>query len=372
MSTPLLMPALSPTMTEGGIVLWHCKEGDALRAGEVLLEIETDKAIAEVEAPFDAVLERILHPAGAAGIVVGAPIALLGGHGGAAAAPAQPAPEPALAASTLPRSMPPTQASQDTGALPARGPRLFVTPLARRIAREQGIDLGSLSGSGPLGRIVKRDVHAAVGLRLQAAARMMALGPVRLTIACRVDAASRWCDELAAQGAAVEIDDVMLAACTRALRHVPQANSTWTDEGAVVHDEVRIALQMNGAPATVVLPDVGQQGLQQLAQERLALLAAARDGRLEPSRCPSPTFSLVRLDCAGLRELAVPPAPPLACVLAFGPAEERAVASEGAVVVARVMTCTLSADPRAVDAVLAADFLAELGRLVENPLRMVL
>ena len=372
MSAPFLMPALSPTMTEGSIVQWHRQEGDRLRAGDPLLDIETDKAVAEVEAPFDGVLERILQPAGQGSVAVGVPIAIFSGGGSANADDVVP---PAIMTSPVLELTPISAVAEPN----ARESRQFATPLARRLVREHGIQLAALEGSGPGGRVVKRDVLTAVAAQARPVAELprsvpsaAGMTPFHLTINCQVDSLMKWLRELAAEGLHIELDDFILAACARAIMRVPQVNVTWGPEGPIQQKEVHLALLSYRGSPNFVMSKVHDKSLQALAQERLALIDAASERGMDQSRVEAATFSISSLGAFDIHDFTMPPVLPLACSLAVGGTVERPVARGGVLVTARVMTCSFSAFPEAVDAISGAEFLAEFRLLLEHPLRMVL
>lgn len=370
MGTPFLMPSLSPTMTEGGIVVWRKKEGETVRAGEILVEIETDKAVMEVEAPSDGILDRILQPAGDGMVAVGTPIATMRGAGEAPAS--SPAREPVIA--SAPDAIP----VASTAAAP--GDRKFVTPVARRLAADLGVDVQAVKGSGPGGRVVKADVEAAARNRAGSEAvpapahSRQTIPHFSLTVDCQVDGLVQWKQELASEGLRLTLNDFVVAACAKALKRVPRANATWIDNAMVLHDDADISVAVstpNGFIAPIVFK-AQDKSLRELSAEIRTLADAAREGTLAPRQYQGGTFSVANLGKWGIREFTAIVNPPQTCILAVGAAEPRPVVRDGALAVATVMSCTLSADHRVIDGVTAAEFLAQVKRSLEWPLTMLL
>jgi pyruvate dehydrogenase E2 component (dihydrolipoamide acetyltransferase) len=422
------MPALSPTMTEGNLAKWLKSEGDAVAAGDVLAEIETDKATMEVEAVDEGGIGRILVPDGSEGVQVNQPIALLleegedtaaiaGYKAGAAApsAPAQPATEPAAAPS--PSADPrPTAPVTD-------GVRIFASPLARRMAQQAGLDLDSLRGSGPNGRIVKADVEAkisgapgAMAPATAAAARAPLPAPAGpgarqmaealgmtyrlepnsnirkiiarrlseskqtvphfyLTVDCVID------DLLAARkrinadnDLKVSVNDFVIKAAAAALKGVPAANASWDDEGILFYDhaDVSVAVATPSGLITPIVKAAEGKGLAAISAEMKDLAARAREGQLKPEEYQGGTFSISNLGMYGIKEFSAIINPPQGCILAVGAGAQQPVVKDGALAVATVMSCTLSVDHRVVDGAVGAEFLAAFKRFVETPVAMLL
>jgi pyruvate dehydrogenase E2 component (dihydrolipoamide acetyltransferase) len=428
MPVTILMPSLSPTMTEGTIAKWRKKVGDEVDAGDVLAEIETDKATMELEAAESGRLAKILFGEGTEGIPVNQPIALLLSEGEdesalesvkppapvvqpKAAAPkaaAPPAPKPAAAAraptakAAIPKAPAPAPAQAAS--------RVFASPLARRIAAERGIDLTRLEGTGPRGRIVVRDVEQAVEGRaaapgpgpmgeapfVEAALSTMRKAIARrmseskreaphfyLTIDCVVDELVRGRAELnarlaeergAGEAVTLTLNDFLIRAIALALRRVPEANVAYVADRLRQYQraDVAVAVAVPGGLIAPIVFDAANKGLAPIAAEMRSLTARAREGKLAPAEYEGGTFTLSNLGMFGIREFAAVLNPPQACLLAVGAAEKRPVVKGEAIVPATVMTCTLSIDHRAVDGATGARFLAEFKRLVEQPLAMLL
>ncbi|MDE2199916.1 MAG: pyruvate dehydrogenase complex dihydrolipoamide acetyltransferase [Rhodospirillales bacterium] len=427
MATNILMPALSPTMTEGTLARWLKKEGDSVKAGDVLAEIETDKATMEVEAVDEGVLGKILVADGTAGVKVNAPIAVLvePGEAVSAAAPAAPKAAPpaaAPAAAAPPAAATPAMAPART-APHAAGERVVASPLARRMARQAGIDLAGLHGSGPGGRIVRADVEAASkGGAVHApapaaavappAARAPAAGPVlaaphrlvphstmRKVIARRLseakasiphfyvsmdielDALLKLRGELNAKSAKdgpaafkLSVNDLVIKAAAITLARVPRVNASWTDEALALYDDIDISVAVS-IPEGLITPIIrkaDQKGLAAISNEMKDLAARAKAGKLKPEEFQGGGFSISNMGMYGVSNFAAIINPPQSAILAVAAGQQRAVVKGGALAVATVMTCTLSVDHRVVDGALGAEWLAEFKRIVEDPLSLML
>ena len=448
MATNILMPALSPTMTEGTLARWLKKEGEQVSAGDVIAEIETDKATMEVEAVDEGVLGRILVPDGTAGVKVNDPIAILVEEGESAPdeAPggkAAPPPEPAKAerpsaplAKTEPAPSPgqlrdpvqPMSNGHDAG-------RVFATPLARRMAKQAGIDLASLKGSGPNGRIIRIDVEAAhkggtatpaVSPAEAAAARepvapeaaaapampppskpAAITAPHRLvpnsqmrkvisrrlteshqqvpnffvTLDMEIDTLLKLRGELNAKlpkegpGAQkLSVNDFVIKAAAAALRRVPKLNASYTEDAMVLYDDIDIsvAVSMPDGLITPIIRRADQKGLATISAEMKNLGARAKAGKLKPEEFQGGTFSISNLGMFGTKQFTAIINPPQAAILAVGAGEQRPVVKNGALAVATVMTCTLSVDHRVADGALGAEWMAAFKAIVEDPLSLML
>ena len=438
----ILMPALSPTMTEGTLAKWHVKEGDEVASGDVVAEIETDKATMEVEAVEEGTVGKLLIDEGTEGVAVNTPIAVLleeGEDAGAmAAAPAAAPPAaPPPAASNGGAQPAAAPAPQPVAATPAAAPapqsgngagRIFASPLARRMAEQSGLDLGSLKGSGPHGRIIKVDIEAALaggvpaaqpaaaptGNALVPAPAPAASGPsareladllgmtyeavpnsnMRKTIARRLGEAKQTIphfylsidcelDNLLAvrkelnardEGFKLSVNDFVIRASALALKAVPAANASWTDAEILLYDhaDVSVAVATPNGLITPVIKQAEGKGLAQISNEMKDLAGRAREGKLKPEEYQGGTFSVSNLGMFGITEFAAIINPPQGCILAVGAGQQRPVVKDGALAVATVMTCTLSVDHRVVDGAVGAEFLAAFKKLIEDPLAMLL
>jgi pyruvate dehydrogenase E2 component (dihydrolipoamide acetyltransferase) len=424
MPIEILMPALSPTMTEGNLAKWLKKEGDAVHPGDVVAEIETDKATMEVEAVDDGTIGRILVPEGAQGIKVNAPIALLLGEGEdnsvlASFAPdaAAAAPDPAVAEAAPAAAAPPAAAAGN-----GQERRIFVSPLARRMADQAGLDLATIAGTGPQGRIVKADIEAALGAAragpaiARAAAppspapgsskeRVLALAgnppyteraltPMRrviarrlaeskqtvphfyLTIDCVIDGLLQSRKELNAKSDdyRISINDFVIRATALALRRVPAANASWSEDAILEWDtvDIAVAVALDEGLITPIVKAADRKGLATIAAETKDLVARARAGKLKLEEFQGGTFSISNLGMYGVREFAAVINPPHGGILAVGAGEARPVVKDGALAVATVMSATLACDHRVVDGATGARFLAAFKGFVEDPLTMLL
>ena len=433
MPIKILMPALSPTMTEGNLAKWHVKEGDEVSAGDVIAEIETDKATMEVEAVDEGKVGRIVVPEGREGVPVNDVIALLledGEDAGAlesvSGADAAPSPNPAPAANGQGRPAPsPAPPPEPAPAAPAadgdNGARQFASPLARRMARQAGLDLSALRGSGPHGRVVKRDIEMALGGGASAVSALAAapatpppppavsaeaqpfepefelrpLNSMRRTIAQRLTRAKQTiphfymtvdCEIEAllalrrtlngkADGAyKLSVNDLIIKACGVALRKAPAANASFSDEGIKLYKsaDVSVAVAIDSGLITPVIRDAGNKGLETISNEMKDLASRAREGKLQPEEYMGGTFSISNLGMFGIRQFDAVINPPQGAILAIGAGEQRPVVKDGALAVATLMTCTLSCDHRVVDGAVGAEFLAAFKDMIEDPLNMLL
>ena len=433
MTIQILMPALSPTMTEGKLAAWHKKEGDAIAPGDVIAEIETDKATMEVEAIDEGVLGKILIEAGTENVAVNTPIAIMleegesaddiGSDAGSAPAPApKPAakPEPAPAPAPKPAAAAPAPAAKPAAPGSSSGDRVFASPLARRMAEQAGLDLSAISGSGPNGRIVKADVEAAIsgGAKTPAAARAPAAAPAPsaaapsadvpgmpdydaipnttmrkviakrlteskqfaphfyMTVDCEIDAllaTRKQLNERLSDGK-VSVNDLVIKAAAIALKQVPAANASWTESEIRVYRsvDISVAVAIEGGLITPVIRGAQNKGLAEIAAEMKDLAARARDGKLMPEEYQGGTFSISNLGMFGIKDFCAVINPPQGAILAVGAGEQRPVVKDGALAIATVMSCTLSVDHRVVDGAIGAAFMAAFKKLIEDPLTMLL
>ncbi len=410
MPTNILMPALSPTMTEGTLARWLKSEGDTIEAGEIIAEIETDKATMEVEAVDEGVLGKIVVPEGAEGVAVNAVIGVLLGEGEDAAAVAA-APPPANAPSPTGTPAPDPDEERETvgdaaSARPAAGERIAASPLARRMAAQAGLDLAAINGSGPRGRIVKADIDAVLSGEVQAAvpaaaraapaaAETVKLSTMRRVIAermteskttiphfylsvdCEVDELLRFRAEINRRldPAKISVNDIVIRACALALREVPEANVSWAGDGNMTRHravDISVAVAVPGGLVTPVVRNADTRGFAEIAAEMKDFAARAREGRLAPEEYRGGSFSISNLGMYGIRTFDAVINPPQACILAVGAAEQRPVVRDGQIVPATVMSCTLSVDHRVVDGAIAATLLGAIRRNIEYPPAMLL
>ncbi|CTQ64236.1 Dihydrolipoyllysine-residue acetyltransferase component of pyruvate dehydrogenase complex [Roseibium alexandrii] len=442
----ITMPALSPTMEEGNLAKWLVKEGDTVSAGDVIAEIETDKATMEVEAVDEGTVGKIVVEAGTEGVKVNDLIAVLLEDGedasaidtSGAVAPAAPAPSPAPAADAGAKEVIPVGAEAATDPIPAPkaadGGRIFASPLARRLAQINGLDLKALSGSGPHGRIVKKDIEAAVAAGTgkaaaapaaaeapKAAAAAPAAGPssdqvlklfeegsyelvphdgMRKTIAkrlteskqtiphfyvsvdCELDALLALRSQL--NGAAstdkegkpaykLSVNDMTIKALALALRDVPDANVSWTDDNMVKHKhaDVGVAVSIPGGLITPIIRRAEEKPLSVISNEMKDMGARAKSKKLQPQEYQGGTTAVSNMGMMGVKDFSAVVNPPHATILAVGAGEQRPVVKDGALAIATVMTVTLSTDHRCVDGALGAELLAAFKGYIENPMSML-
>jgi len=450
----ITMPALSPTMEEGNLAKWLVKEGDKVTSGDVIAEIETDKATMEVEAVDEGTVAKIVVPAGTEGVKVNALIAILAGEGedvaaaakgGGDAAPAkaetpkeekkvEAAPAPEAPKADAPKAeAAPAPAAPSTAA--KTGDRPFSSPLARRIAKDAGIDLGAVTGSGPHGRVIKKDVEAAIsgggakvapaagaapssaapvapkpmsddavlklfeqgsyelvphdGMRKTIAKRLLeaksTVPHFYLTIDCELDALLALRAQINAASPMrktekgdvpaykLSVNDMIIKATALALRDVPEANVSWTEANMVKHkhSDVGVAVSIPGGLITPIIRRAEEKTLSAISNEMKDLAKRARDRKLKPEEYQGGTTAVSNLGMFGVKDFAAIINPPHATILAIGAGEERAVVKNGEIKVATVMSVTLSTDHRAVDGALGAELAQAFKRHIENPMGML-
>ncbi|MGJ8572778.1 MAG: pyruvate dehydrogenase complex dihydrolipoamide acetyltransferase [Hoeflea sp.] len=457
----ITMPALSPTMEEGNLAKWLVKEGDKVGPGDVIAEIETDKATMEVEAVDEGTVAKIVVPAGTEGVKVNALIAIIAAEGenveaaansGGASAPApaaaeapkpdaakQEAEKPETASDPAAKLDKPIRDQNPAASAPApttqTGERVFSSPLARRIAKDAGVDVAQISGSGPHGRVVKKDVEAAIASGTGKAPAATAAAPqavssaapataskgtstdavlknftdgsyelvkhdgMRKTIARRLQESKQTIphfyvtvdcelDALLALRAQLNksaplkddkpvyklsVNDMVIKALALALRDVPDANVSWTDENMVMHkhSDVGVAVSIPGGLITPIIRSAEQKTLSAISNEMKDLGKRAKDRKLKPEEYQGGTSSVSNMGMMGVKDFAAVINPPHATILAVGAGEQRPVVKDGALAIATVMSVTLSTDHRAVDGALGAQLLAAFKGYIENPMGML-
>ncbi len=445
MSIDILMPALSPTMEEGTLAKWHVKVGDKVSSGDVIAEIETDKATMEVEAVDEGVVEAILVDEGAEGVKVNAPIARLTGEnsapfpldGGRAGVggvgdPAQDqAPVGADAKPSPSPEPPPAHPQPNPSPIEGEGlsQRLFASPLARRLATQAGIALSSVQGSGPHGRIIRRDVEAASGkapakapasapqVASQAAPaasaprqapslEQMGIAPgsydlvpldgMKKTIARRMtdsfrdvphfpltidleidrllEARARLNGLLDKSGVKASVNDLIIKAVATVLKQVPEANASYTPDGIALHHhaDVAMAVAIDGGLITPIIRAAETKGLAQIARETKDLAERARTKKLKPEEFQGGTFTVSNLGMMGIKSFASIINEPQGAILSVGAGEKRPVVHGDQLAIATVMTVTLTCDHRVLDGAIGARFLQAFKAMVEDPLSLIL
>jgi pyruvate dehydrogenase E2 component (dihydrolipoamide acetyltransferase) len=418
----LTMPSLSPTMEEGKLVKWLVKEGDSIAAGDLIAEIETDKATMEYEAVDEGVMGKFLVAEGQEGIKVNAPIALLLEEGEDRSklksftpppptAPAKPKAAPSAAPSPAPSSAPVGKA---TPAAAARtNGRIIASPLARRLAVQRGIDLAGITGSGPNGRIIKADLeHAKPAAKAAPAATPAAAAGMQgevtpiphsamrktiarrmteakstiphfyLTVECDLDALLALRAELNKAAPMngegnpeykLSVNDFIIRASALALRRVPEANASWSDAAMLRHKhaDIGVAVAMEDGLITPIIRQAELKGLAEISNAINDLAARARARKLKPDEYQGGTFTISNLGMFGVKEFSAVINPPQSMILAVGAGEQRPVVRDGALAIATRMDCTLSCDHRIVDGALGARFLSVFRGFIEKPLSML-
>ncbi|MDG1083632.1 MAG: pyruvate dehydrogenase complex dihydrolipoamide acetyltransferase [Planktotalea sp.] len=417
----ILMPALSPTMEDGTLAKWLVKEGDTVSSGDLLAEIETDKATMEFEAVDEGVIGKILVEAGTAGVLVNSPIALLLEDGEDSA-------EVVASSQTAPAPIAPEVLSTPVATAPApkltqTGDRVFASPLARRIAADKGIDLATITGSGPRGRIVKADVENAQSAPAAQPAAIptpqtakapdtnpsqiakmyegrefteLPLDGMRKTIAARLTEAkqniphfylrrdihldallkfrSQLNKQLAARDIKLSVNDFIIKACALALQQVPAANAVWAGDRVLQMkaSDVAVAVAIEGGLFTPVLQDADSKSLSALSAQMKDLANRARDRKLAPHEYMGGSFAISNLGMMGIENFDAVINPPHGAILAVGAgAKKPIVNSDGDLDIATVMSVTLSVDHRVIDGALGADLLAAIKANLENPIAML-
>ncbi len=427
MAIDILMPALSPTMEEGVLAKWHIKVGDVLKSGDIMCEIETDKATMEVEAVDEGKVLEILVAEGTQGVKVNAVIARIEGEGDAPSkVPAAPTPAAVAPAAA------PAPVAAPVAAAPAAatdGSRIMASPLAKRIAEAAGINLAQVTGTGPHGRIVKADVEAARGQAPQPAAvaapataataapsavpvpaprapsplpyadgtyDIVPLDGMRRTIARRMTESFRdvphfplnfdlEIDKLlelrkqlnqvgAAQNAKVSVNDLVIKAAALACKRVPAANASYTPDGILIHHhaDIAVAVAIDGGLITPVIRKAETKGLAAISDEMKSLADKARNRKLMPEDYAGGTFSISNLGMMGIKSFMSIINEPQGCILSVGAGEQRPVVKNGALAIATVMSVTLTCDHRVVDGAIGSAWLAAFKSLIEEPIGLML
>ncbi len=422
MPIEILMPALSPTMTEGNLAKWTVKVGDKIKSGQVIAEIETDKATMEVEAVDEGVVGKIMVADGTEGVKVNQLIALLledgedkavldsykpkaaAPQGGGVAAPEKK--EEAKAASAAPASSPAPQAL-------SAGDRVKASPLAKRVAANEAIDLRMVAGTGPHGRIVKDDVLKAVAMggiggkgrvlrnpseftkipnnnmRKVIARRLteskQTVPHFYLTVDCELDKLLEVRKEINfdAESTAgkdkkpaykLSVNDFIIKATALALKKVPTANASWSDEAIMQYNnvDISVAVAIDGGLITPIVKNADQKSVVTISGEMKDLAARAKTGKLAPEEFQGGGFSISNLGMFGVKQFAAIVNPPQGCILAVGAGEERAVVRHGKIEIRNIVDLTLSVDHRVVDGAVGAQFLQALKHYIESPSLMLL
>jgi len=447
MPIDITMPALSPTMEEGKLAKWHVKEGDSVSSGDVIAEIETDKATMEVEAVDEGKIGKILVEEGTDNVKVNAVIAVLlqegedaSAIGSAAPAPKAEAPKPEAAKAEEPKAeaaAAPAPAAKAEAPKPAPAPakseggRVFASPLAKRLAKEAGIDVAAISGTGPKGRVIKADVEAAKsgkaplkatasapaasggaamagglskaqvlamyeegtyelvpadGMRKTIAARLteskQTVPHFYLTVDCKIDALLAAREQINATAPKnkdgkpefkLSVNDFVMKAWAIALQRVPTANATWAGDSILYHkrSDVAVAVAIPGGLFTPVVKSCDTKTLREISEAVKDLATRARNKKLMPHEYQGGASAVSNLGMFGIKDFAAVINPPHGTILAVGVGEERVYPDKGEIKIGQFMTCTLSCDHRSVDGALGAEVLGVFKGLIENPVMML-
>lgn len=424
MPVELKMPALSPTMEEGTLARWLVKEGDSVSSGDLLAEIETDKATMEFEAVDEGVVSAILVPAGTENVKVGTVIAVIAGEGeDASAAPKAAAPAPvAAAAEPAPAPAPVAAPAPAAPAKTDSGDRIKASPLARRIAADKGVDLSALTGSGPNGRIIKADVEGATpgtkpaaqpaaaapvaapaaapaaeakpfstdiphtaeklsNMRKTIARRLsqsMAEAPhIYLTVDIRLDPLLKLRAELnkalEPQGIKLSVNDLLIKALAKALIAVPKCNVSFAGDQLISYHraDISVAVSIPTGLITPIIVDAGSKSVSAISTEMAALAEKAKAGKLQPHEYQGGTASISNMGMMGIKQFTAVINPPQAMIMAIGAGEKRPYVVDDALAIATVMSATGSFDHRAIDGADGAQLMSAFKTLVENPLGML-
>jgi pyruvate dehydrogenase E2 component (dihydrolipoamide acetyltransferase) len=437
MPIELKMPALSPTMEEGTLAKWLVKEGDKVASGDILAEIETDKATMEFEAVDEGTVAKILVPEGSEGVKVGAPIAILAGEGEDAskaaaagapkadtAAPPAPTAAPEPKADATPKTAPPPQVPVETPPAPpqavaaparAKGERVKASPLARKLAQAQGIDLSTIQGTGPGGRIVRADIAApapaaAPGAPAPAPATHLVMpGPIEqaipheavklsnirktiarrlteakqqvphiyLTVDIQLDALLKLRGELNAglesRGVKLSVNDLLIKALAQALIEVPECNVAFAGDQMLKYSraDISVAVSIPAGLITPIIVGADTKSVSAISTEMKKLAELARDGKLQPEQYQGGTASISNMGMMGIKQFEAVINPPQGMIMAIGAGEKRPYVINDSLQIATVMSATGSFDHRAVDGADGAKLMQAFKRLVENPLAML-
>ena len=396
----VMMPALSPTMTEGKLAKWLVKEGDSVASGDVIAEIETDKATMEVEALDDGKVASILVRAGSEGIAVGTAIAEILGEGeesevgkettpAPAPAPQESAPKEVAKPAPVPKAPPKSEQTVP------KAPRIFASPLARRIAADKGLDLRQIQGSGPHGRIIKADVEsghtAPASVSTDGDSTLIPITATRKVIASRLqesmqtaphfyinmdialDAlldARKAVNQGQDDGAKITVNDMLIKCAAATLMRIPEVNASW--EGEAIrqwhHADIAVAVAAESGLVTPIVWQADQKSLTKISAEMRELIQKAQDGKLKLNEFSGGSFTISNLGMFGVSSFTAVINPPHGAILAIGAGREMAVAKNGELTVATMMTATLSCDHRVIDGAVGAKWMAAFKEIVETPM----
>jgi pyruvate dehydrogenase E2 component (dihydrolipoamide acetyltransferase) len=404
MPIDILMPALSPTMKKGKLSKWRKLKGEVVNPGDVLAEVETDKAIMEVEAADSGILAEILIAEGTEDVPVNATIAVLleEGEEESTQMPSA-APEEKVSVqekevstvefqgSSVVKGQNPLGEIQKPLSLTKDAPsRIFASPLAKRLAKESSIDLAQVQGSGPRGRIVKRDL---ADIKASTPSTLSPLSPLRKAIASRLSASkneiphfylTRECDVtnlmslrqelISSAEVKLSLNDFVVKAAALSLKRVPEVNSAWSADGIIQHEsvDISVAVSIDGGLMTPIVFEANKKGIVSIADEIRKLALSARERKLTPQQYQGGTFTVSNLGMYGISEFAAIINPPQAAILAVGAVEEKVCKVRDEFVLKSIIKVTLSCDHRVIDGAMGAKWLSEFSSLMSSPLKLVL
>jgi pyruvate dehydrogenase E2 component (dihydrolipoamide acetyltransferase) len=397
MPIEILMPALSPTMEEGNLVRWLKKEGDVIKSGMVIAEIETDKATMEVEAADDGILGKIVIPEGTDEVKVNSLIALLlePGESADSLTSFSSAPSPAPSTSTVESSVSTQKEKTVMMKKETTLERVFATPLARRIADNKQIDLSTVTPSGPNGRIVKADVEnvktpvqiaddtsfvdeklpnmrKVIAKRLSESKQM--IPHFYLSLSCKIDALLTIRSEInSARDEKISVNDFVIKALAKALHDVPEANVMWNETSVRKFNsvDISVAVAIDGGLVTPIVRSAHRKSLGDISTEMKALIVKAREGKLKPEEFQGGTFSLSNLGMFGIEDFNAIINPPQSGILAVGAGKQEAIVENGQLTIGTMMKLTLSVDHRVVDGAVGANLLQKIQDYLEHPVTML-
>ncbi len=403
MPIEILMPALSPTMTEGNLAKWLKKEGDKIKPGDVIAEIETDKATMEVEAVDEGVIAKILVASGAQNVPVNSLIALLIEEGESLDSIADYKPKSLVSIkTTIHESVQKTTIAAVTKTEIVSENRVIASPLARRIAANEKVDLARITGTGPHGRVVKMDVLNAKASTGKAGAlfrnaqeyKTLPNGNVRkviakrlqeskqtiphfyLSIECNIDKLLNLREEINADQTEykVSINDMIIKAVAMALAEIPEANASWTEDAILQYNnvDISVAVAIEGGLITPIIRNADQKSIINISNEMKSLAKRARENALRPEEFQGGGFSISNLGMYGIKQFQAIVNPPQVCIMAVGASNKRAVIINDQVSIATIMDISISCDHRVVDGTVGARFLSSFKKFIEHPIKMIL
>ncbi len=405
MPIEILMPALSPTMTEGNLAKWHKKEGDKIKPGDVLAEIETDKATMEIESIDEGILGKILVADGSRGVLINQLIGLILEEDEKPEILEDYIPKNSMKTETKPKDQAEVVSTLANKAEPNLSEknevRIMASPLAKRIAADKNIDLKRIEGTGPRGRIVKADI---LNSKIEAVSSVQIFGRNKeeyksipnsnirrviaqrlveskqtiphfyLTLECNIDKLLEAREQMNenADNYKLSINDFVIKAVAMALKKVPEANASWSDEAIIQYNnvDISVAVSIDGGLITPIIHNADQKSISAISNQMKSLAKRARENALKPEEFQGGGFTISNLGMFGVKQFMAIVNPPQACILAVGASNKRAVVINDEIKIATIMDVTLSSDHRVVDGAVGAMFMAAFKRFIENPMKM--